>query len=88
MHRLTRGVTRRLEALEHCLGTIPEPETSAETSRRLELVKAALNGIRPADLLEEERETYSKALLYAPVFHELITEGVLGPYLDWQDEEI
>lgn len=82
MHGIHKSLERRLEALEHRLGTIPEPETPEDQERRLVLVKAALDGHDLDDLDGGERVLFSKIVRYAPILHELVSEGVLEPYLD------
>ncbi len=82
MHGFTRGLEKRLRALELRLGSILEPETSAETSRRLELVRAASLDLEPADLQEHERAAFSKIRASLPLLLELRDEGALDAYLD------
>ncbi len=53
MHQFTRGLEKRLRALELRLGTVVEAETAAATSRRLVLVRAAHVGHVPEDLTSE-----------------------------------
>ncbi|MDP9479204.1 MAG: hypothetical protein M3R38_26585 [Actinomycetota bacterium] len=71
MHGFTAGIAKRLRALEIRLGTIPTTETTAETNRRLELIRAALSGHEPEDLRDDERAVFSKILRYAPIALEL-----------------
>ncbi len=60
MHGFTRGLERRLKALEQRLGAATAPETDGERARRLELVRAAHLDLVPADLQESERVTFEK----------------------------
>lgn len=78
MHGFTRGLERRLRALELRLGTVAEPELPAATARRAELVRAALAGEIPEDLTATERPTFEKILRYAPIALELRDEGLVG----------
>ncbi|MDP9484943.1 MAG: hypothetical protein M3Q49_03950 [Actinomycetota bacterium] len=85
MHGLHATLARRLEAVARRLGAAPEPETPAETSRRLELCRAALVGEIPEDLRDGERPTFSKMVRDAPLLFELLDEGALDGYLDGDD---
>ncbi len=82
MHGFTRGLERRLRALELRLGAILEPETSAETARRLELVAAAHLDLQPRDLEPEKARVFSKIRASLPLLLELQAEGALDAYLD------
>ncbi len=82
MHGFTRGLARRLERLERRLAGVLEPETSAETSRRLELVRAASLDLEPADLQEHERAAFTKIRASLPLLLELLEAGELDAYLD------
>ncbi len=82
MHGFTRGLARRLERLERRLAGVLEPETSAETSRRLELVRAAHLDLQPRDLEHEEARVFSKIRASLPILLELRDEGALDAYLD------
>ncbi len=82
MHGFTRGLERRLRALELRLASILEPETSAEAARRLELVRAAHADLEPADLEPAERETFARIKASVPLVRELQEAGELDAYLD------
>ncbi|MDP9477554.1 MAG: hypothetical protein M3R38_18025 [Actinomycetota bacterium] len=77
MHGFTRGLERRLKALEQRLGTVVEPETAAATNRRAELCRAALAGEIPEDLRESEKLTFSRIVASVPIFEELRDEGII-----------
>ncbi len=76
---------KRIERLERRLAGIPVPPTPEEKAqrdaRRLELASAALEGREPKLFTEEERLLFQKAVFYAPVFQELVDEGLLDSYL-------
>ncbi len=78
MHRFTRGFERRIEVLEKCLGNFQKPEAAADTARRLELVRAAVEGSEPEYLAPEEAELFEKIKRDVPVLRELIDEGTIG----------
>ena len=82
MHRLTRGLERRLEALERQLAGLPErltPEEQARQNARLsELCAAAVEDRDPdLELTAEEAELLEKIRGYAPVYRELLDEGLI-----------
>lgn len=78
MHGFTRGLERRLEALEKRLAGVLEPETAAETSRRLELCRMALASETPEDLTPEEMVTFPKIQASVPILQEIVREGLVG----------
>ncbi len=78
MHGFTRGLERRLRALEQRLGAATAPETDDDqAARRLELIRAALEAREPASLTATERVTFSKITATLPVFLELRDEGII-----------
>ncbi len=72
---------RRIERLEKALARVPASisleEEARREARRLELASAALEGLEPGHLTEEERPIFEKILLFAPVFKELVDEGII-----------
>ncbi len=78
MHGFTRGLEKRLRALELRLGAVDEPETATATARRLEFVRAAHADLVPADLEPHERLTFSRIVASLPILQELRDEGIVG----------
>lgn len=80
MHGIHKRLAQRLEALERRFGDLPEPETVEDQERRLELVRAALReGVEPEALTDEEAAMFEKIMQYAPIFEELVSEGIITP---------
>jgi hypothetical protein len=84
VHRLTRGLERRLEALERQLVGFPErltPEEQAcQYARSLELYRATVEDRDPdLELTAEEAELLEKVRCYAPIYREMIDEGIITP---------
>jgi hypothetical protein len=82
VHRSMRGLERRLEALERKFADLPERLTPEEQARRdarlLDLCRAAVEGRDPdLDLTAEEAELLEKMRVYAPVFREMLDEGLI-----------
>ncbi|MDP9477495.1 MAG: hypothetical protein M3R38_17725 [Actinomycetota bacterium] len=73
------SLQRRIERLERRIGATPTTETPAETSRRVELVKAAGEGREPGDLTPEERPVFAQIAASVPILQELVREGTIGP---------
>lgn len=84
MDDFNKRLDRRLERLERELVRRPAPvspkERAQRDARRLKIAGAALEGRKPEDLDEGERRLFEKALFYAPIFKELVNEGVLDAY--------
>jgi hypothetical protein len=85
VHRLTRDLERRLEAIERQLARLPERLTPEEQARKearlLNLCRAAVEDRDPdLELTTGEAELLEKMRRYAPTFQELINEGIIGPY--------
>ncbi len=80
MHRLAKGYLARLRRLEAAIP--PSPLTPEEIerveSRRLQLCRAGLNAVEPEDLSEGERELFEKIQKSAPIFLELVHEGLVS----------
>jgi hypothetical protein len=79
MHGFRKSLAKRLEALERRFDRVPEPETAAEIERRETLIRAALEGRRPDGLAPEEAERFARIHEYAPIFQELIDDGIISP---------
>jgi hypothetical protein len=82
---MTRGLERRLEALERQLAGLPgrlTPEEQARKKARLLILCGAAVEVRDPDLelTTDEAELLEKMRRYVPTFQELINEGIIGPY--------
>ncbi len=80
MHRLSRAYESRLRRLNRAIPPVaPTPEERArQNERRLALCRAALAGEIPADLGDgDERLLFSKIQKSAPIFMELVHEGII-----------
>lgn len=80
MHGFTRGLERRLAALEKRMAAVLEPESPGETARRLTLVRSALAGETPEDLTEDEGLKFTKIKASIPILQELIDDGIIDAY--------
>ena len=84
MRRLRRSLDRRLEALERQLAGLPERLTPEEQARRdarlLALCRAAVEDRDPdLELDSEEAELLEEMRRYAPVYREMLDEGLITP---------
>jgi hypothetical protein len=82
VHKRSRGYEERLRRLEAAIP--PAPPTRAEVeranARRYALCAAALEGQEPPfKLTKEEQTLLAQARQYAPVFWEMIDEGIITP---------
>jgi hypothetical protein len=82
LHNFNRTLRARFERLVREWARIPIPPTEVEVARadarRKELVTAALEGRRPNDLRDgDEAQRFDKIRGYAPIFQELIDDGIL-----------
>lgn len=80
MHQFTRGLEKRLAAVERRLGAVPTIETDAIRDRRRVLVMAAHAGNVPGDLEPEERPVFSRIVATVPIALELQQDGLIDGY--------